>query len=348
MVYACNGFFAILWNFQLQHSGILTCNFRYFYLTTNRFYEMPDNGVFVTRYKHSIEGKSFLGWAKFNKEGKKLFDGYYPLADSFWPLVANSTSDGGFMISGGIMYPKKHERQGVFFLKLDNQGKIQWKKIYRGDGTLETRSVHICPDGRYLVSGTCNSQNTKNCYIALFDRNGDPVVEQILYSGRYEEWNCPPFPTNDGGAVAVVESYQSSNPRERYMVKFSPNPAVLPIKVFYNNNPLSFDTPPVILSGRLLVPIRPIAEAMGAKISWEPSSQTISLTSGDTSILMTIGETFANVNGIHKQMDVPTQSIDGYTLVPLRFIGEAFGADVTWSNSTRTAFININTLQDPE
>jgi sensor histidine kinase YesM len=35
MVYACNGFFAILWNFQLQHSGILTCNFRYFYLTTN-------------------------------------------------------------------------------------------------------------------------------------------------------------------------------------------------------------------------------------------------------------------------------------------------------------------------
>jgi transposase len=35
MVYACNGFFAILWNFHLQHSGILICNFRYFYLTTN-------------------------------------------------------------------------------------------------------------------------------------------------------------------------------------------------------------------------------------------------------------------------------------------------------------------------
>lgn len=27
--------FAILWNFQLQHYGFLTCNFRYFYLTTN-------------------------------------------------------------------------------------------------------------------------------------------------------------------------------------------------------------------------------------------------------------------------------------------------------------------------
>ena len=35
MVYACNGFFAILWNFQLQNYGFLTCNFRYFYLTTN-------------------------------------------------------------------------------------------------------------------------------------------------------------------------------------------------------------------------------------------------------------------------------------------------------------------------
>jgi hypothetical protein len=36
MVYACNGFFAILWNFQLQNYGFLTCNFRYFYLTTNK------------------------------------------------------------------------------------------------------------------------------------------------------------------------------------------------------------------------------------------------------------------------------------------------------------------------
>ncbi|MDD4768080.1 MAG: hypothetical protein PHF87_10990 [Desulfotomaculaceae bacterium] len=27
--------FAILWNFHLQHYGFLTCNFRYFYLTTN-------------------------------------------------------------------------------------------------------------------------------------------------------------------------------------------------------------------------------------------------------------------------------------------------------------------------
>ncbi len=29
--------FAILWNFQLQLYGFLTCNFRYFYLTTNKF-----------------------------------------------------------------------------------------------------------------------------------------------------------------------------------------------------------------------------------------------------------------------------------------------------------------------
>jgi len=28
--------FAILWKFQLQYCGILICNFRYFYLTTNK------------------------------------------------------------------------------------------------------------------------------------------------------------------------------------------------------------------------------------------------------------------------------------------------------------------------
>src|SRR5665647_1675395 len=41
--------FAILWNFQLQYYGILTCNFRYFYLTTNTLveYSMDSTGFSI-------------------------------------------------------------------------------------------------------------------------------------------------------------------------------------------------------------------------------------------------------------------------------------------------------------
>ncbi len=54
--------FAILWKFQLQYCGILICNFRYFYLTTNRLenlgfsnlYEWNDNGLILTTYNNEF------------------------------------------------------------------------------------------------------------------------------------------------------------------------------------------------------------------------------------------------------------------------------------------------------
>ncbi|WP_077715279.1 copper amine oxidase N-terminal domain-containing protein [Desulforamulus ferrireducens] len=38
-------------------------------------------------------------------------------------------------------------------------------------------------------------------------------------------------------------------------------------------------------------------------------------------------------------MTAPAQIIKGSTLVPLRFVGEAFGCDVQWNNATQTATI---------
>ena len=42
----------VIWNFQLQYYGILTCNFRYFYLTTNTFFRLMFR-VFATRHTHA-------------------------------------------------------------------------------------------------------------------------------------------------------------------------------------------------------------------------------------------------------------------------------------------------------
>ncbi|MBE7046092.1 MAG: copper amine oxidase N-terminal domain-containing protein [Ruminococcaceae bacterium] len=39
-------------------------------------------------------------------------------------------------------------------------------------------------------------------------------------------------------------------------------------------------------------------------------------------------------------LDVPAQIIDGRTLVPVRAISEAFGADVKWEEETKTVYIN--------
>ncbi len=52
-----------------------------------------------------------------------------------------------------------------------------------------------------------------------------------------------------------------------------------------------------------------------------------------------VGKKVAKLNGIQKEIDVPPFIKDGKTLVPIRFIAEAFGAEVQWDASTKTVRI---------
>ena len=57
------------------------------------------------------------------------------------------------------------------------------------------------------------------------------------------------------------------------------------------------------------------------------------------------------VNGQQVEMDVEPFIYEGRTLVPVRFVSEALGADVDWDNNTNTVVINSknnNTLQEEE
>lgn len=108
------------------------------------------------------------------------------------------------------------------------------------------------------------------------------------------------------------------------------------ISVTVDNTPLSFDVPPVMESGRTLVPLRAIFESLGASVQFDGSTQKITAVKGTTTVQLTINSADSTVNGTPVKLDVPAKVINGRTLVPLRFIGEAFGAQVDWISSTRS------------
>lgn len=97
------------------------------------------------------------------------------------------------------------------------------------------------------------------------------------------------------------------------------------------------EVPPMLLNNRTMVPFRAIAEAMGVKVEWEGTTQTILATSQGKSLRLVVGQQSALVNGEVKTFDVAPQIVNGRTLVPIRLFGEAFGAKVTWEPETRTA-----------
>ncbi|HAU32052.1 MAG: N-acetylmuramoyl-L-alanine amidase [Desulfotomaculum sp. 46_296] len=113
-----------------------------------------------------------------------------------------------------------------------------------------------------------------------------------------------------------------------------------PIKVLINTKPVSFETSPVIENGRTLVPLRAISEALGALVKWDSKSKTITLTLNSDVIKLTIGKDQALKNAQALALDSPARIIAGNTMVPLRFIGEAFGAYVQWNPGSRTVAVN--------
>lgn len=107
------------------------------------------------------------------------------------------------------------------------------------------------------------------------------------------------------------------------------------IKVYVNKTLLSFDVNPIIENGRTLVPMSTIFSAMGASVSWNGANQTVTATKGTSKISLTIGASTALIDGQVKGLDVPAKIVNGRTLVPLAFVGSAYGGHVSWNPEQR-------------
>jgi len=111
------------------------------------------------------------------------------------------------------------------------------------------------------------------------------------------------------------------------------------VRVLVDGQPVPFDVPPVVAVGRVLVPLRGVFTRLGAIVTWDPGTQTVLAARGDTSIMLRIGDTQAHINGQPTLMDVPALLVDGRTMVPLRFISQALGSQVSWDAASTTVHI---------
>lgn len=83
---------------------------------------------------------------------------------------------------------------------------------------------------------------------------------------------------------------------------------------------------------RTMVPARILAETFGGTVEFDEVDgvQTVSIVNGDTTIEMTVGSADYTINGeAAKAMDTEPVIVDGRTYVPVRFVAEGLGLDVT-------------------
>lgn len=96
-------------------------------------------------------------------------------------------------------------------------------------------------------------------------------------------------------------------------------------KVFLDGKEISFDVPPITDKDLIMVPIRPIFEAMGAAVDWNQETRTVRAAKEDITVLMPVGSRAPTINGQAIPIEAPIQIIENRTFAPVRFVSEAFG-----------------------
>lgn len=133
---------------------------------------------------------------------------------------------------------------------------------------------------------------------------------------------------------------------EPVMLPASPSPAVpagdVTMQFALNNSTYlvngetkTMDVSPVSLNGRTMMPVRFVADPLGAVTNWDPVDRKVTVTMGSKVLELWIGNPVAKINGVNTPIDPSNANvmpiiISSRTMLPMRFVTEALGCTVEW------------------
>jgi tetratricopeptide (TPR) repeat protein len=117
-----------------------------------------------------------------------------------------------------------------------------------------------------------------------------------------------------------------------------------PINIEVNNKKVFFDTEPYINKefSRTLVPLRGIAEALGATVGWDGTTSSVTIERYGTILKLQVDSNIVYLDSVRIEMEIPVIVKESRTYVPARFITEFFGGEVDWNELTHTVILDIS------
>lgn len=193
------------------------------------------------------------------------------------------------------------------------------------DGTVKASSTRVKKGATVTLTVTPDDGYELDEIIVL-DDDGEEVKLKDKGNGKYT------FTMPRGGVeveASFVEEEDEKEPvtTEKEFIKLTIGQKIVWIFDEYVVN----DVAPEIKNDRTMLPIRVIAEALGAKVTWNEVEQKVTIAEDDLTIEIFIGQPFATVNGKPVQLDAPAYIANGRTYLPLRFVAENLGATVEWN-----------------
>ena len=107
------------------------------------------------------------------------------------------------------------------------------------------------------------------------------------------------------------------------------------LTVWVDGKPVEFaeNAQPMVYRGRVMVPMRGIFEALGATLTYDPTTRTVQALRGNEAVELTFGSKIAKKNGAEILLDTPPMILKNVTYVPMRFIAESLGAKLSYDKA---------------
>jgi hypothetical protein len=101
-----------------------------------------------------------------------------------------------------------------------------------------------------------------------------------------------------------------------------------------NGQPFQSEAPPFIAGGRTMIPLRLVAEALGAEVGWNGETRQVTISQADNSFTLILNRDLPN------NMGTPV-SVNGRTFVPIAYIADMLGAQTRWDAETQNVYISF-------
>lgn len=137
---------------------------------------------------------------------------------------------------------------------------------------------------------------------------------------------------------------------EEYMDMLMPDMGNL-VTVRVNGEDITYDDPealPKVMNNRTMLGARSFYEKIGAKVDWNDKARTVTVTKGSDKVVLTIDKDKALVNGKEKALDSPAVIVDNKTYIPVRFVSEAFGYNVKYTEDEIMPIVDIYNISEEE
>lgn len=219
-------------------------------------------------------------------------------------------------------------------LKLDDNNLVYLKDA-NGDGLYE--QCYVVIDKNSSTASTVKFSNIK-LNVSRYVPEGSALVRvkgNAIVDPRSALANNASTAAN-----AIVGTVVTPAPQEESSGMFIINSG------FYNQNGVMkmMDVAPYIKGDRTYVPVRYLAYVCGLSdsgIVWDDATQTVTLTKGATVVKLVMGSKTLTVGDKTVEMDVAPENFNGRTMLPARYVAEAFGGTVTWNAASQTVGIQF-------